>query len=62
MGLVTIARHLVKEAKQPELLGEAAEDRAVVHQWLEYRVSKLDGCNKEESRTILKAGAPKVQN
>ncbi|XP_019731130.1 eukaryotic translation elongation factor 1 epsilon-1 isoform X1 [Hippocampus comes] len=54
VGLVTIARHLVKEAKQPELLGEAAEDRAVVHQWLEYRVSKLDGCNKEESRTILK--------
>ncbi|XP_037135839.1 eukaryotic translation elongation factor 1 epsilon-1 [Syngnathus acus] len=54
VGLITIACHLVKEAKRPELLGDAAEDRAVVHQWLEYRVSKLDGCNKDESRMILK--------
>nr|XP_061809767.1 eukaryotic translation elongation factor 1 epsilon-1-like [Nerophis lumbriciformis] len=54
VGLVTIACHLVKEAKRPELLGCTAEDRAVVHQWLEYRVSKLDSCSKEDSRTILK--------
>ncbi|XP_061660800.1 eukaryotic translation elongation factor 1 epsilon-1 isoform X2 [Syngnathoides biaculeatus] len=54
MGLVTIARHLVKEAKCPELLGQTAKDRAVVHQWLEYRVSKLDGVSKDGSRSILK--------
>ncbi|XP_061522335.1 eukaryotic translation elongation factor 1 epsilon-1 isoform X1 [Phycodurus eques] len=61
VGLVTIARHLVKEAKCPEMLGETAEDRAVVHQWLEYRVSKLDGCSKDDSRAILKAHATAMQ-
>ncbi|XP_077480894.1 eukaryotic translation elongation factor 1 epsilon-1 [Stigmatopora argus] len=54
VGLVTIACHLVKEAKRHEFLGDTEEDRAVVHQWLEYRVSKLDNCSKEHSRTILK--------
>nr|XP_057916122.1 eukaryotic translation elongation factor 1 epsilon-1 [Doryrhamphus excisus] len=54
VGLVTIACHLVKEAKRLELLGGSAEDRGVVHQWLEYRVSKLDGCSKDDIRIILK--------
>lgn len=54
VGLVTVACHLVKEAKRPELLGDSAESRAVVQQWLEYRVTKLDGCTKEDSKTILK--------
>ncbi|KAF1372880.1 hypothetical protein PFLUV_G00254480 [Perca fluviatilis] len=54
VGLVTIACHLVKEAKRPNLLGECAESRAVVQQWLEYRVTKLDGCTKEDIKTILK--------
>ncbi|XP_028425668.1 eukaryotic translation elongation factor 1 epsilon-1 isoform X1 [Perca flavescens] len=54
VGLVTIACHLVKEAKRPNLLGDSAESRAVVHQWLEYRVTKLDGCTKEDIKTILK--------
>lgn len=54
VGLVTIACHLVKEAKRPDLLGVSAETRAVVHQWLEYRVSKLDGCTKEDTKIILK--------
>ncbi|XP_061777896.1 eukaryotic translation elongation factor 1 epsilon-1 [Nerophis ophidion] len=54
VGLVTIACHLVKTAKRPELLGVSAEDRAIVHQWLEYRVSKLDGCSKDDIRTVLK--------
>lgn len=54
VGLVTIACHLVKEAKRSDLLGDSAEKRAVVHQWLEYRVSKLDNCAKEDIKTILK--------
>lgn len=54
MGLVTIACHLVKEAKHPELLGDSAENRAVVQQWLEHRVTKLNGCKKEDIKTILK--------
>lgn len=54
VGLVTIACHLVKEAKRPELLGDSAESRAVVQQWLEHRVTKLDGCTKEDMKTILK--------
>lgn len=54
VGLVTIACHLVKEAKRPKLLGESAESRAVVQQWLEYRVTKLNGCSKEDTKTILK--------
>lgn len=51
---MTIACHLVKEAKRPELLGDSAESRAVVQQWLEHRVTKLDGCTKEDMKTILK--------
>lgn len=54
VGLVTIACHLVKEAKRPELLGDSAESRAVVQQWLEHRVTKLDDCTKEDMKTILK--------
>lgn len=54
VGLVTIACHLVKEAKHPELLGDTAESRAVVQQWLEYRVTKLDNYTKEDIKIILK--------
>ncbi|XP_030612959.1 eukaryotic translation elongation factor 1 epsilon-1 isoform X2 [Archocentrus centrarchus] len=54
VGLVTIACHLAKEAKRPELLGDTAESRAVVQQWLEYRVTKLDSCTKEDIKTVLK--------
>ncbi|XP_012671724.2 eukaryotic translation elongation factor 1 epsilon-1 [Clupea harengus] len=54
VGLVTIATHLTQEAKKPDLLGSSAEERAVVQQWLEYRVTRLDGCAKEDIRTILK--------
>ncbi|XP_032407282.1 eukaryotic translation elongation factor 1 epsilon-1 isoform X1 [Xiphophorus hellerii] len=53
VGLVTIACHLVKEAKRPELLGDGAEGRAVVQQWLEYRVTKLDS-HIEDTKSILK--------
>ncbi|XP_072234784.1 eukaryotic translation elongation factor 1 epsilon-1 [Leuresthes tenuis] len=54
VGLVTIACHLVKEAKRPELLGDTAESRAVVQQWMEFRVTKLDSYTKEDIKTILK--------
>ncbi|XP_069007601.1 eukaryotic translation elongation factor 1 epsilon-1 [Embiotoca jacksoni] len=53
-GLVTIACHLVKEAGRPELLGDTAESRAVVQQWLECRVTRLDSCTKEDGKTVLK--------
>ncbi|KAG7526571.1 Eukaryotic translation elongation factor 1 epsilon-1 [Solea senegalensis] len=54
VGLVTIACYLVKEAKRSELLGNSAESRAVVQQWLEYRVTRLNGCAKDDVKTILK--------
>ncbi|MFT7816047.1 hypothetical protein Z043-119942 [Arapaima gigas] len=54
IGLVTIATHLVQEAARPELLGRTAEQRAVVRQWLEYRVTQLDDCPKEDIKTVLK--------
>ncbi|KAJ8279594.1 hypothetical protein COCON_G00066600 [Conger conger] len=53
-GLVTIATHLVQEANRSELLGSSAEQRALVQQWLEYRVTKLDNCPKEDIKTIFK--------
>ncbi|KAG9347838.1 hypothetical protein AGOR_G00174380 [Albula goreensis] len=53
-GLVTIAVHLVQDAKRPELLGVSAEQRAVVQQWLEFRVTKLDDCPREEVKNVLK--------
>uniref|UniRef100_A0A8B9U6J5 Eukaryotic translation elongation factor 1 epsilon-1 n=1 Tax=Anas zonorhyncha TaxID=75864 RepID=A0A8B9U6J5_9AVES len=54
-GLITIAAHLVKQAKKEQLLGSTAEEKAVVQQWLEYRVTRVDRCSsKEDTRTILK--------
>lgn len=46
----------MREAQRPELLGVSAEQRAVVQQWLEYRATRLDGCPKEEVRSVLKVG------
>lgn len=54
IGLVTIACYLVKKGKCPDLLGDSAESRAVVQQWLEHRVTKLDHCRKEDVKTFLK--------
>ncbi|KAG5268889.1 hypothetical protein AALO_G00217590 [Alosa alosa] len=54
VGLVTIATQLTQEAKRPDLLGKSAEERAVVQQWLEYRVARLECCVKEDIKTILK--------
>ncbi|XP_025928675.1 eukaryotic translation elongation factor 1 epsilon-1 isoform X1 [Apteryx rowi] len=55
IGLITVAAHLVKQAKKEQLLGSTAEEKAVVQQWLEYRVTRVDGCSSEEdTRIILK--------
>ena len=57
-GLITIAAHLVKQAKKEQLLGSTAEEKAVVQQWLEYRVTQVDRCSsKEDTRTILKVSS-----
>ncbi|XP_066862885.1 eukaryotic translation elongation factor 1 epsilon-1 isoform X3 [Kogia breviceps] len=54
-GLTTIAAHLVQQANKEYLLGSTAEEKAVVQQWLEYRVTQVDGhANKDEIRTVLK--------
>uniref|UniRef100_A0A8C8RRZ5 Eukaryotic translation elongation factor 1 epsilon-1 n=1 Tax=Pelusios castaneus TaxID=367368 RepID=A0A8C8RRZ5_9SAUR len=54
-GLATIATHLVKQAKKEQLLGKTAEEKAVVQQWLEYRVTQIAlPCTKEDTRVILK--------
>ncbi|MEE6465058.1 hypothetical protein FKM82_006437 [Ascaphus truei] len=54
-GLTTIASHLVKEAKKEELLGASIEEKALVQQWLEYRVIRIDRLScKEDIRNILK--------
>ncbi|XP_006138845.1 eukaryotic translation elongation factor 1 epsilon-1 [Pelodiscus sinensis] len=55
IGLATIATHLVRQAKKEQLLGSTAEEKAVVHQWLEYRVTQIAGhSNKEDITIILK--------
>ncbi|XP_027755524.1 eukaryotic translation elongation factor 1 epsilon-1 [Empidonax traillii] len=54
-GLMTIAAHLVRQAKKDQLLGNTAEEKAVVQQWLEYRVTRVNGgSSKEDTRIILK--------
>ncbi|OWK58374.1 Eukaryotic translation elongation factor 1 epsilon-1 [Lonchura striata] len=54
-GLMTIAAHLVRQARKDQLLGSTAEEKAVVQQWLEYRVTRVNGgSSKEDTRTILK--------
>ncbi|XP_064559490.1 eukaryotic translation elongation factor 1 epsilon-1 isoform X1 [Zonotrichia leucophrys gambelii] len=54
-GLMTIAAHLVRQARKEQLLGSTAEEKAVVQQWLEYRVTRVNGgSSKEDTRTILK--------
>lgn len=54
-GLSTIAAHLVRQANQEHLLGSTAEEKALVQQWLEYRVTRLEGqASKEDARALLK--------
>ncbi|XP_016057921.1 PREDICTED: eukaryotic translation elongation factor 1 epsilon-1 isoform X2 [Miniopterus natalensis] len=54
-GLATIAAHLVKEANKDYLLGSTAEEKAIVQQWLEYRVTRVDGnSSKDDIRILLK--------
>jgi translation elongation factor 1 epsilon-1 len=45
----------VKQANKKYLLASTAEEKAIVHQWLEYRVTRVDGhSNKEHIHTLLK--------
>ncbi|CAH2284299.1 eukaryotic translation elongation factor 1 epsilon-1 [Pelobates cultripes] len=54
-GLATIASYLVKEAKKEELLGASIEEKTIVQQWLEYRITRIDRlASKEDVRCILK--------
>ncbi|XP_004475821.1 eukaryotic translation elongation factor 1 epsilon-1 isoform X2 [Dasypus novemcinctus] len=54
-GLTTIAAHLVKQANKEYLLGSTAEEKALVQQWLEYRVTQVDGhSSKDDIGTLLK--------
>nr|XP_023480201.1 eukaryotic translation elongation factor 1 epsilon-1 isoform X1 [Equus caballus] len=54
-GLTTIAAHLVKQANKEYLLGSTAEEKAIVQQWLEYRVTRVDGhSSKDDIRALLK--------
>ncbi|EAW55231.1 hCG15559, isoform CRA_e [Homo sapiens] len=54
-GLTTIAAHLVKQANKEYLLGSTAEEKAIVQQWLEYRVTQVDGhSSKNDIHTLLK--------
>lgn len=55
VGLATIASHLATEAKKDELLGVSTEEKAIVQQWLEYRITRIDKLSsKEDVRSILK--------
>ncbi|KFO30803.1 Eukaryotic translation elongation factor 1 epsilon-1 [Fukomys damarensis] len=55
IGLTTIATHPVKQANKEHLLGSTAEEKAVVQQWLEYRVAQVDRhSSKENIHTLLK--------
>lgn len=57
-GLSTIAAHLVRQANQEHLLGSTAEEKALVQQWLEYRVTRLESqASKEDARALLKVHA-----
>lgn len=54
-GLAAIAAHLVKEANKDYLLENTAEEKAIVQQWLEYRVTRVDGnSSKDDIRILLK--------
>uniref|UniRef100_A0A2I2Y7B6 GST C-terminal domain-containing protein n=1 Tax=Gorilla gorilla gorilla TaxID=9595 RepID=A0A2I2Y7B6_GORGO len=40
-GLTATAAHLVKQANKGYLLGSTAEEKAIVQQWLQYRVTPV---------------------
>ncbi|XP_011358885.1 eukaryotic translation elongation factor 1 epsilon-1-like [Pteropus vampyrus] len=51
-GLTTIT---VKQANKEYLLGSTREEKAIVQQWLEYRVTQVDGhSNKDDIHILLK--------
>ncbi|XP_045157929.2 eukaryotic translation elongation factor 1 epsilon-1-like [Mercenaria mercenaria] len=54
-GFLTIVKHLVRAAEKQRLIGEIPEEKAVVDQWLEYKVCHIDRCPSDKDKlTILK--------
>lgn len=55
VGLLTVAVHLAKQASKEHLLGSTVEEKAIVQQWLEYRITQISGlANKDDLCTSLK--------
>ncbi|XP_043921356.1 eukaryotic translation elongation factor 1 epsilon-1 [Protopterus annectens] len=55
VGLITIAVHLARQASKGHLLGSTAEEKAIVQQWLEYRITQISGLtNREDICSSLK--------
>lgn len=46
-GLVSISKHLARNSSRAELLGHTAEEKALVNQWMEYRITKIDPCEND---------------
>ncbi|XP_062568110.1 eukaryotic translation elongation factor 1 epsilon-1-like [Saccostrea cucullata] len=54
-GLVSVAKHLVRQSDCPELKGRSPEERAAIDQWLEYRVTQVDkSLHDKDITTVLK--------
>ncbi|XP_077990867.1 eukaryotic translation elongation factor 1 epsilon-1-like [Glandiceps talaboti] len=54
-GLASITKYLTQKSGKQKLLGGSCEQKAVVGQWLDYRVTQVDRCNsREEVKTVLK--------
>ncbi|XP_787842.2 eukaryotic translation elongation factor 1 epsilon-1 [Strongylocentrotus purpuratus] len=47
-GLMSICTYLATTAGKAELVGKDAKSRALVGQWLEYRVTEVDRCHGEK--------------
>lgn len=58
-GLTWIIKNLIRNTKQPNLLGTNEEQEALVEQWLEYvstHLSHLNTMQSNEIHSILKVG------
>ncbi|XP_060583191.1 eukaryotic translation elongation factor 1 epsilon-1-like [Ruditapes philippinarum] len=52
-GFVSIVKHLTRAAEKKLLIGEEAAEKAVVDQWLEYKVCHLDRCPSDKDKFIM---------
>nr|XP_054772030.1 eukaryotic translation elongation factor 1 epsilon-1-like [Lytechinus pictus] len=54
-GLMSICTYLATTSGKAELVGKDAKSRALVGQWLEYRVTEVDRCQGDkEERNVFK--------